>query len=226
MARPVGPDWEKVCYETRPTKQWLKPSDALVIKMLESWNRKRYGAHQTVDVNYGGVLRLEQPEERTAVIENRPEVEDEDTDAAEEGGHHLALARPANTSEEMDKWAEQGEFAPAPVGNPKGERTELRADVEALRMQAAELKRLGPVHKRPEGKVEVFKPDDEPRKEPEKPEPIPQTLADHPTSVLLWTSSHPRVGRRPTVAAMWGPAARVSVAVPIPSETGGTKGSE
>jgi hypothetical protein len=191
----VGPDWEKVCYETVPTKQWLKPSDALVLKMVESWNRRRYGAHQTIDVTYGGVLRLERPEERTAVIENRPEVfEDEDTDAAEKGGHHLALARPANTSEEMDKWAEQGEFAPAPVTfvNAKGERTELRADVEALRTQAAELKRLGPVHKRPEGKVEVFKPDDEPRKEPEKPEPIPQTLADHPRADYVDKLSPPR----------------------------------
>src|ERR1019366_5200181 len=47
----VGPDFERECYVTVPTKQWLKPSDQLVIKMLESWHRKRYGARQTIDVN-------------------------------------------------------------------------------------------------------------------------------------------------------------------------------
>lgn len=102
-------------YEMKPTKQWLKPSDALVMKMLESWN-KRYRSHQQIDVNYGGVLRLERPEERTTkTIEHKPEVFGEDIDEAEQRGGHLALARPATSSEELDRWAEQGEFKPAPV---------------------------------------------------------------------------------------------------------------
>jgi hypothetical protein len=192
----VGPEWEKVCYEMVPTKQWLKPSDALVLKMVEAWNRKRYGNHQSIDVTYGGVLRLERPDEKVKIIEHRPEVFEDATESEADGGHHLALARPANTSEEMDKWAAAGEFAPAPVTfvNAKGERTELRADIEELRAQAEALKRNGPVHKRPEGKVEVFKPDAPADKAvvAEDGEPEPQTLADHPRAYYVDKLSPPR----------------------------------
>jgi hypothetical protein len=194
----VGPEWEKVCYEMVPTKQWLKPSDALVLKMVEAWNRKRYGNHQSIDVTYGGVLRLERPDEKVKVIEHRPEVFEDATESEADGGHHLALARPATDSAEMDKWAGAGEFAPAPVTfvNAKGERTELRADIEELRAQAEALKRNGPVHKRPEGKVEVFKPDAPEDKAKvvtaEDGGPEPQTLADHPRAYYVDELSPPR----------------------------------
>jgi len=183
----TGPNWEKDCYELVPVKQWLKPSDQLVLAMVQAWNRKRYGQHSTIDLNFGGVLRLERPEEATKVIENKPEVFEEEADEAEAGAHHLALARPANSSEEMDKWAEQGEFAPAPVTfvNAKGERTELRADIEELRQQAAELKANGPMHPKPEGKVQIFRPDDEPRTEPAKPEPEPFNVQNHPRAYTV-----------------------------------------
>jgi hypothetical protein len=191
----IGEDFERECYVTIPTKQWLKPSDALVVKMLESWHRKRYGAHQTVDVNYGGVLRLERPEEQTKIIENKPEVFEEDIEDAAEGGHHLALARPVKDSAELDKWAAAGEFDPAPVTfvNAKGERTELRADIEELRRQAEELKAHGPKHRQPSHRVEIFKPDEKDKAvvaEDEPPEP--QTLADHPRAYYVDKLQPPR----------------------------------
>jgi hypothetical protein len=177
----VGADFKTICYETRPTRQWLKPSDALVTKVLESWQRKRYGAHQEVSVTYGGVLRLERPEEQAKVIDQTPEVFEQDAEAAQEGGHHLALARPAKDSAEMDKWSAAGEFAPAPVTfvDAKGARTELRADLEQ-RLQT--LKERGPEHKQPSHHVAVGKPDDEPKTEPQ---PTPQTLADHPRAYYV-----------------------------------------
>jgi hypothetical protein len=101
------------CYEMRPVKQWLKPSDALTIKMMESWDR-RYAPHQTIDVQYGGVLRIERPNEQTTkTIEAKP-IFDDSNDAEKQGGV-LALARPAKSSEEMDAWAKQGDFKPRPV---------------------------------------------------------------------------------------------------------------
>ena len=36
----AGPDWEEICFELRPTKQWLKPSDAHASACLKSWNKK------------------------------------------------------------------------------------------------------------------------------------------------------------------------------------------
>ena len=103
-------------YEMGPVRQWLKPSDALTLKMLESWD-KRYAPHQTIDVQYGGVLRIERPDEQTTkVIEAKPIFDD--TSDTEQRGGALALARPAKSSEEMDKWAEQGDFKPRPVKFP------------------------------------------------------------------------------------------------------------
>lgn len=34
----------------------------------------------------------------------------DDADSTQQRGGHLALARPATSSEELDKWAQQGEF--------------------------------------------------------------------------------------------------------------------
>jgi len=193
----IGLDFERECYETVPTKQWLKPSDALVIKMLEAWNRKRYGSHQTIDVNYGGVLRLEKDNpDKPKVIEQTTlavfeEVEDE---AEGHKGAHLALAPPAKSSADFEARAATGEFDQAPVTflDANGQATSLRPDIEELRQQAAELRRNGPVHKRPEGKVQIFKPEDEPRIEPQKPEPIPQTVADHPRAYGVPKPQAPR----------------------------------
>lgn len=183
----VGPEWETICYETRPTKQWLKPSDALVVKMLEAWNRKRYGAHQTVDVNYGGVLRLERDAPAKPVIDATPAVFEDVDEAAvgEARGGHLALAPPAKDSADFDARAAAGEFDPAVVTfrDADGNMAALRPDIEELREQAAALKRDGPINPRPNAKVEVFKASDEPRVEPPPPpssQKPPQTLADHP----------------------------------------------
>ena len=177
----AGSDWEEICFELRPTKQWLKPSDALVIRMLESWNKK-YRSHQEIDVRYGGVLRLERPDEQTTkTIEHQPQVFEEDDDSAEPP-RQLALARPATSSEELDKWAEAGEFAPAPVTfvSAKGERTELRADLE--RRLAEGPKNPMPLNEhghrtvppKPAGTIADDPPDDAP--EIAKPDP----LLNHP----------------------------------------------
>ena len=120
-------------------KQWLKPSEQLAIKMLESWH-KRYRPHQQVDVNYGGVLRLERADERTApqvkVIEHFAE---EDNETEQRGGR-LALGRPAQSSEEMDKWNQSGEFKPQPVAfvDAEGNRTERVAASDPVLSQSGD----------------------------------------------------------------------------------------
>lgn len=118
----------KDAYEMRPVRQWLKPSDALTLKMLESWD-KRYRPHQEIDVNYGGVLRLERPgEQTTKTIEAKPIFDDRPDD--QQTGGVLALARPAKSSQEMDRWAQQGDFKPRPVKFVSADGTErvLSAD--------------------------------------------------------------------------------------------------
>ena len=125
-------------------KQWLKPSEQLAIKMLESWHKK-YRPHQQVDVNYGGVLRLERADERTApqvkVIEHFVE---EDNETEQRGGH-LALGRPAQSSEEMDKWNQSGEFKPQPVAfvDAEGNRTERVAASDPLLSQPGDSESVG-----------------------------------------------------------------------------------
>jgi hypothetical protein len=197
LAIEIGSDFESICYETKPTKQWLKPSDNLVIKMLEAWNRKRYGAHQTIDVNYGGVLRLEKnnPDKPPVIEQTTLAVFEEIEDEAEgQRGAHLALAPPAKSSADFDARAAAGEFDQAPVAfkDAEGKAATLRPDIEELRAAAAELRRNGPVHPRPEGKVEIFRPSDEPKVEPQKPEPIPQTVADHPRAYSVPKPQAPR----------------------------------
>ncbi len=129
---------ESEAYELRPTKQWLKPSDALVIKMLESWHKK-YRPHAQVDVQYGGVLRLERPDERTAkTVDAKPIFED--AEETERRGGHLALARPAKNSAELDQWHAAGEFKPQPVKfvDAQGQRTELVAAPDPLLSRTAD----------------------------------------------------------------------------------------
>ncbi len=178
----LGKDRIDEAYELKPTKQWLKPSDALVIKVLESWNKK-YRSHQQIDVNYGGVLRLEKPGEQTpkTIEHNASEVFEEDHADTEQRGGHLALAAPGTS---------RGASVSVPVGfvSATGERKELRADIAELKRQAEEPKRNGPAHCQHETAVEVFKPD---ATEQPDDQPIP-TPADPLTR-------HPR--------AYWAPGA-------------------
>jgi hypothetical protein len=120
-------------YEMKPTKQWLKPSDALTIKMLEAHNPK-YQPHQNISVGYSGVLRLERPEEQSKTIEATPQVFEDAVVTDEQKPPQLALTRPAKDSAEMNKWEAAGEFKPAPVvfQNAKGDRTELKAELRGL----------------------------------------------------------------------------------------------
>jgi hypothetical protein len=149
LAIEIGPDYKRECYHTIPAQQWLKPSDQLVVKILESWKRKRYGHHQVIDVNYGGVLRLEKDVASTQPVidvQATEVFEDEPTDATEQHGGHLALAAPAKSSEEFEARAAAGEFDQAPVTfrNAEGKPTALRPDIEQLRQQVAELRAHGP----------------------------------------------------------------------------------
>lgn len=149
LALEYGPDFKSICYHTIPAKQWLKPSDALVIKMLESWKRKRYGAHQTIDVNYGGVLRLEpdaKPKAEVIDVQAVEVFEGEAQEGPEQRGGHLALAAPAKSSAEFEQRAAAGEFDAAPVTfrDASGKPAQLRPDIEALRQQVAELRARGP----------------------------------------------------------------------------------
>jgi hypothetical protein len=60
LALEYGRDYKTISYQTIPRSNGLT---RLMRYMLESWKRKRYGAHQTIDVNYGGVVRLEKDNE-------------------------------------------------------------------------------------------------------------------------------------------------------------------
>ena len=150
LALEFGPTYKSECYHEVPAKQWLKPSDALVIKMLESWKRKRYGAHQTIDVNYGGVLRLEKdakpPDPNVIDVQATEVFEGEAQCGPEQHGGHLALAAPAKSSDEFEARAAAGEFDQAPVAfkDADGKPAQLRPDIEALRQQVAELRARGP----------------------------------------------------------------------------------
>jgi hypothetical protein len=129
--------WEGDPPRRKQVMVWLKPSEQLAIKMLESWH-KRYRPHQQVDVNFGGVLRLDRPDERTRskTIEAKPLLDDDD-DVGEQRGGHLALGRPAKDSAEMDKWNAAGEFKPQPVTfvDAEGNRTERVAAPDPLLSQ-------------------------------------------------------------------------------------------
>jgi hypothetical protein len=197
LALIVGPEWEKECYEMRPTKQWLKPSDQLVIKMVESWNRKRYGAHQSIDVNYGGVLRLEkEPTNKPAIESKSAEVfEEAPDDNPEQRGGHLALAAPAKSSAEFEARAAAGEFDQAPVTfrDADGKPAALRADIQALRLQAEELKKNGPKVRQPSHRVEI-NPADEPDKAVVAQDRAPEApdIRDHRRAYYVPTPQPPR----------------------------------
>jgi hypothetical protein len=116
--------------EVQPLTVRRKPSDALVLKMLSAHFPKTYADKSSVDVNVGGVLRLQRPDERNApmkTIEHQPDAEftlDDGDDAIQSSHGQLAVGRPAIDSAEMDRWNDDGEFAPQPVAfiNDAGER--------------------------------------------------------------------------------------------------------
>jgi hypothetical protein len=155
-----------------------KPSDALVTLMLRS-HLKTYADKASVDVNVGGVLRLQRPDERSApkVIEHQSadtfSLEDDDSEQAPRG--QLALGRPARDSAELDKWNRDGEFAPQPVAfvDAEGNRTERIAAPDPLLPLTGD-KPLTPLQRdllakaaagvkqpRPSAVVQVGKPSDE-----------------------------------------------------------------
>lgn len=152
--------------------------------MLESWNRKRYGAHQQIDVNFGGVLRLEKEAPTKPVIETTAAaVFEDEAEKPEQQGGHLALAAPAKSSKEFEERAASGEFDQAEVTfkDADGKPAALRPDVLALRKQLEDFKTRGPKVRQPSHHVTIYKPD-EPDKAviAEDEEPEPQTLRDHP----------------------------------------------
>ncbi len=124
----VGENWDSECYEVRPTLQHMKPSDALVLRVMEAFD-KRYKPSQTIDVVYGGTLRLQRPGEQTAkTIEQKPVFED--APESEQRGGYLALPRPAKDAAELDQWNKEGQFKPSPVAfvDADGKRTVLVAE--------------------------------------------------------------------------------------------------
>jgi hypothetical protein len=115
--------------------EWSKSSDAMSTLVLQSWARRRYGQHATVDIQHGGVLRLERADERTATkVVEAPITFDDDDAQVEQRGGHLALGRPAKDSAELDAWAAAGEFQAAPVGfvDAAGNRVERIAAPDPL----------------------------------------------------------------------------------------------
>jgi hypothetical protein len=120
------------------------------------------------------------------VLDVTPGIFEEEQAESDRRGGTLALAPLASSSQEFEERACSGEFDQAPITfrDADGKPAALRPDIEALRDQAAELKRNGPVHRRPSHPVEIF-PADEPEVTAkavvaEDEEPETQMLADHP----------------------------------------------
>jgi hypothetical protein len=125
--------------EVIPLTVKRKPSDALVIKMLSAHKPELYGERSRVDVNMrvGGVLRLQRPDE---VVAKTLEQQQDGSFAFDDGADKqvtpptstmLALGRPAQTSEEFDRWNANKEFEAAPVTFVKadGSRTVTKAEL-------------------------------------------------------------------------------------------------
>ena len=134
--------------------------------MLSAHKPELYGERSRVDVNMrvGGVLRLQRPEEMAKTIEHQQDGSfalDDGTDeqADPPTSTMLALGRPAQTSEEFDRWNANKEFAAAPVTFVKadGSRTVTKAELplpgdKPLKpLQADPLRRAQqpPAHPRP-----------------------------------------------------------------------------
>jgi hypothetical protein len=81
--------------------EWSKPSDAMSTLVLQSWARKRYGAHVTTDINIGGVLRLGTTEQKPTEVPINI-IGDDDNANPNDYSNRLALPQPAQSSAEMD----------------------------------------------------------------------------------------------------------------------------
>jgi hypothetical protein len=120
------------------------------------------------------------------VLDVTPGIFEEEQAESDRRGGTLALAPLASSSQEFEERACSGEFDQAPITfrDADGKPTALRPDIEALRDQAAELKRNGPVHRRPSHPIEIFRADElevtAKAVVAEDEEPETQMLADHP----------------------------------------------
>jgi len=94
-------EWEGDPPRRVQVQTYLKPDTQLVVKLLESWQRKRYGAHQQVDVNIGGVLRLGTTEQKPMEAPMNI-IGDDDNANPNDYSNRLALPQPAQSSQEMD----------------------------------------------------------------------------------------------------------------------------
>jgi hypothetical protein len=90
-----------------------KPSDALVLRMLGA-HLKKYGEHSTqdVNVNLSGFLRLPREGDKAKQIEQQKTIEVFSAEpkpqiADGEITPMIAIGRPAESPEELEKWAEQ-----------------------------------------------------------------------------------------------------------------------
>ncbi|MGD0418453.1 MAG: hypothetical protein ABSA68_02550 [Xanthobacteraceae bacterium] len=121
--------------------EWLKPTDQITIKALESLLSKKYGAHQTIDVTQRHYnLQLTRPEERTDQpvidVQSKEVFADESEQAEAEQPKQIAAGRPAKDSTEMDQWIADGEFehgrSPVKVQMPDGSFREMVAEADPL----------------------------------------------------------------------------------------------
>ena len=176
---PIG---KRSATRRKPTKQWLKPSDALVIKMLESWNRKRYGAHQTIDVQLwrrvairkgpnskarhrasgasvrGRGVRRQRTARRPSGARRSGEVESRTSRSAR---HPANSIKPRSRS--AMRWTNRRHCAPTS---------------RSYGVRRRSLRRMVLVHRQPSHHVEIFKPDERDKAvTAEDKEPEPQTLA-------------------------------------------------
>lgn len=113
--------------EVQPLLIQRAPNTQLITKLLGDFMPKQHGEHSSVEVNYGGIVRLERKGEAAApkVIEHNsteaflPQGGDEAAEIEERPA--LAVGRSATSSAEFDDWAAQGEFAPPPVTYTKAD---------------------------------------------------------------------------------------------------------
>jgi hypothetical protein len=126
--------------QVQPLTVKRKASDALVLRMLSAHKPEIYGERSTLNVNMkvGGVLRLQRPEEmpvKTLEQQSDGSFALDDASAADDPDTKtstmLALGRPAQTSEEFDRWNANKEFEAAPVTFVKadGSRTVTKAEL-------------------------------------------------------------------------------------------------
>jgi hypothetical protein len=126
--------------KVQPLTVKRKASDALVLRMLSAHKPEIYGERSTLNVNMkvGGVLRLQRPDEMPVkTLEQQSDgsfaLDDASVndDPATKTSTMLALGRPAQTSEEFDRWNANKEFEAAPVTFVKadGTRTVTKAEL-------------------------------------------------------------------------------------------------